>query len=192
MALDRTKMQTPPPQEPSTPQHWTVDAACWRSYCEDLIYAAASLTGAGSSFAYQIGRRRRLTPDQHLSAVRAGGACHEALLALWSEAPSGLALAQHAWGYDLHIVNDLDEDGQRKLVAWNWKGEVVARGKVIDIDQLRRQRQDATLARCARWLPKPPPSAQQRDQAERDRRAGITPEQRQTNADQLAAEMVRA
>lgn len=54
-------------------------------------------------------------------------------------------------------------------------------------DHQRRQRFAATVARCSAWLPKEPASDRQLAATERDRRSGITDEQRQANAEEIAA-----
>lgn len=62
-----------------------------------------------------------------------------------------------------------------------------ATGEDLPNPEHQRQRFAATVAACQTWLPKCPPTGRQLASAERDRRAGITDEQRQANADELAA-----
>lgn len=50
----------------------------------------------------------------------------------------------------------------------------------------RAERWAATVARCAAWLPKPPPEGRQLVEAERQRRSGITDEQRMAQAVETA------
>lgn len=50
------------------------------------------------------------------------------------------------------------------------------------------ERWAATTIQCAAWLPKPPGGDRQLAQAERERRSGVTDQERQANADALWAD----
>lgn len=62
-----------------------------------------------------------------------------------------------------------------------------ATGEDEPTDEARAERWAATVARCATWLPKQPETGMQLARAERDRRAGVTDEERMAQADKTAA-----
>lgn len=147
---------TPPPVDqqaaPSRPQHYTTDPACWRSYVEALIYAAAT---SPACFAREVLKRKRRASQA--VAERYGADMGRELQRMFPDAVGILGLARAATG------EDLPDDHQR------------------------RQRFAATVSRCQTWLPHEPPTDRQLLAAERDRRAGVTDEQRQRSAEEIAA-----
>jgi hypothetical protein len=92
-----------PPTDPTTQaailRYWANNTACWRSYVTDLICAAAFAASAGTGYAREIQRRRRLDPGQVAQAEQRGEAMHAALADMFPGL-TGLALARAACGDD--------------------------------------------------------------------------------------------
>jgi hypothetical protein len=123
------KIPEPNQSEPaaSTAQHWSTHEHRWRSYCESLIYAAASLSNPDRAYLRQVELRRHVNSHIAAKAMSNGLALHGLLVEIAGpECTTGLQIARRAWGDDLGTGRE------------------------------RRQRQDTTLALCSAYLPTRP------------------------------------
>lgn len=127
MARFQADEDTPAKQAATTRQHWSTHDHCWRSYCESLIYAAASKTNPDRAYLREVELRRHANSHVADKAMQNGNALHGLLVEIaGKDCETGLAIARRCWGDDLATGEE------------------------------RRQRQDATLALCSAYLPPRP------------------------------------
>lgn len=128
---------------PTVHKDYRNDMACWRNFCQDLIYAGAY---GAESYLREVERRKAIRNDAERQRIL----------------DAGRQLCER-------LEIDYPDEVRLRRAQAAWANPV------------------AVLARYSRWLPKRPDGEVAIAKKERERRSGITDEQRQRNADQLAA-----
>lgn len=138
------------------PKNYRNDIHCWRSFCADLIHAAAF---GAEHYAFQADRRLRfpLTGERRARAVANGQQIHEHLLARYPDIASPLVRAMTALGENIGGKEQLQQRDATlsALLAWlprrpptEAEREREERDRRMGTSDEQRQEQAEALARA--------------------------------------------